>query len=329
MFAGDHTERERIDHGNRAQTRSAMHAARDFAAGVEALDRGMGRGGDHLRIRVDHDAAHRVMDLRSDFNAVVRTLGQVEAVLELQDTVEFRVFLLGDEAVEAFNLFEERSLIDLEVVGKFFERIELLDRAHFDRQLHEGRINSLDDLFAGNGDRIIFILADDVEERVGLDLAASVFIHEALAGLAVNNDAEVHAGVVGEVHGNAKALFTRVGVGEELQPAELDRSSTDAERLDEHTGRGAELVRGVRGRNNARVLNLTEPNVAGETAGGKHDAELGADSLGLAGLVFEVIALELGVEAIAFAVGDAHNSIAVHDEVVELGAGLHRDVAAS
>ena len=327
MFAGDHTERERIDHGNRAQTRSAMHAARDFAAGVEALDRGMGRGGDHLRIRVDHDAAHRVMDLRSDFNAVVRTLGQVEAVLELQDTVEFRVFLLGDEAVEAFNLFEERSLIDLEVVGKFFERIELLDRAHFDRQLHEGRINSLDDLFAGNGDRIIFILADDVEERVGLDLAASVFIHEALAGLAVNNDAEVHAGVVGEVHGNAKALFTRVGVGEELQPAELDRSSTDAERLDEHTGRGAELVRGVRGRNNARVLNLTEPNVAGETAGGKHDAELGADSLGLAGLVFEVIALELGVEAIAFAVGDAHNSIAVHDEVVELGAGLHRDVA--
>ena len=43
--------------------------------------------------------------------------------------------------------------------------------------------------------------------------------------------------------------------------------------------------------------------------------------------VFEVIALELGVEAIAFAVGDAHNSIAVHDEVVELGAGLHRDVA--
>lgn len=327
MFAGDHTERERIDHGNRAQTRSAMHAARDFAAGVEALDRGMGRGGDHLRIRVDHDAAHRVMDLRSDFNAVVRTLGQVEAVLELQDTVEFRVFLLGDEAVEAFNLFEERSLIDLEVVGKFFERIELLDRAHFDRQLHEGRINSLDDLFAGNGDRIIFILADDVEERVGLDLAASVFIHEALAGLAVNNDAEVHAGVVGEVHGNAKALFTRIGVGEELQPAELDRSSTDAERLDEHTGRGAELVRGVRGRNNARVLNLTEPNVAGETAGGKHDAELGADSLGLAGLVFEVIALELGVEAIAFAVGDAHNSIAVHDEVVELGAGLHRDVA--
>lgn len=53
------------------------------------------------------------MDLRSDFNAVVRTLGQVEAVLELQDTVEFRVFLLGDEAVEAFNLFEERSLVDL------------------------------------------------------------------------------------------------------------------------------------------------------------------------------------------------------------------------
>ena len=113
MFAGDHAERERIDHGNRAQTRSAMHAARYFAAGVEALDRGMGRGGDHLRIRVDHDAAHRVMDLRSDFNAVVRTLGQVEAVLELQDTVEFRVFLLGDEAVEAFNLFEERSLVDL------------------------------------------------------------------------------------------------------------------------------------------------------------------------------------------------------------------------
>lgn len=37
--------------------------------------------------------------------------------------------------------------------------------------------------------------------------------------------------------------------------------------------------------------------------------------------------MELGIETIAFAVGDAHNSIAIHDEVVELGTGLHRDVA--
>ena len=40
-FAGDHAEGESVNNGHRAETRSAVHAARDFAAGVETLDRSL------------------------------------------------------------------------------------------------------------------------------------------------------------------------------------------------------------------------------------------------------------------------------------------------
>ncbi len=49
-----------------------MHAARDFAAGLELLDRGVRRGRDDLSVVVDHHADHGVVNLRADFNAVER-----------------------------------------------------------------------------------------------------------------------------------------------------------------------------------------------------------------------------------------------------------------
>ena len=100
-------------------------------------------------------------------------------------------------------------------------------------QANERRVDGLDDGVVADGDRVVLVVADDPEHGVSLDLAAGVFVHEALAGLAVDDDAVVHAGVVREVHGNAEALFTRVAVREELQPAELDRESADAHGLDQ------------------------------------------------------------------------------------------------
>ena len=78
--------------------------------------------------------------------------------------------------------------------------------------------------------------------------------------------------MVGEVNGNTEAFFTRVAVRKELQPAKLNRLSTDTQGFDQHTGSRARLVGGVCGRNNARILSLTEEDVAGETAGSQHYA---------------------------------------------------------
>lgn len=39
LFARDHAEGEGVDDGHRAKTRSAVHAARDFAARKESLNR--------------------------------------------------------------------------------------------------------------------------------------------------------------------------------------------------------------------------------------------------------------------------------------------------
>ena len=304
-----------------------MDAAGHFTAGIEALDRLMRGGGDDFSLFVDHDAAHRVVDLRAAFDAVERALGDGQTVVEGEDAAEVLVFAGLDEAVELLDFFEEGVLLDAEVVGEGFERVELLDRAHFKRKLDEGRVDGLHDGVVADGDRVVFIRADDLEEGVGLDLAAGVFVHEAAAGLAVDDEAEVHAGVVREVHGNAEALFTRVAVRQELEPAELNRSGADAEGLDQHAGGGAGLVRGVGRRDDARVLDLAEEDVAGEAAGGEHHALRGADDGLLAGLVFKVVGHGLVVEAVARAADDAGDgAVFVHDEVVELAAGADDDV---
>lgn len=305
-----------------------MYAAGHFTACVQTLDRSVGRGADYLSVVVDHHAAHGVVNLRANFNAVERGLGNVQTLVELQDAVEVLVVAFLHEVVELLNFSKERVLLDAEVLGQCFERVELLDSAHFQRQANERRVDGLDDGVVANGDRVVLVVADDLEHSVSLDLAAGVFVHEALAGLAVDHEAQVHAGVVGEVHGNAEALFVRVAIGKELQPAELNRSSTDTQGLDQNTSGCARLVGGVGGGNHARILDLTEPDVAGEAAGGEHDAELGANGVALARLVFKVVAHELVVEAIAGTIGDAEHFalVVAHDEVVELGASADHDV---
>lgn len=305
-----------------------MHAARHFTASVQTLDRGVSRGADHLGVVVDHHAAHGVVNLRADFNAVERGLGNVQTLVELQNAVEVLVSAFLHEVVELLDFGKERVLLDAEMLGQSFESVELLDRAHFERQTHEGRVDGFDDGVVADGDRVVLVVADDLEHGVSLDLAAGVFVHEALAGLAVDHEAQVHASVVGEVHGNTEALFVGVAVGKELQPAQLNRSGADAQSLDQHAGSSTGLVGGVGGGHHARILNLTEPDVAGEAAGGEHDAELGANGVALAGLVFQVVAHELVVEAVAGTIGNAENFtlVVAHDEVVELGTGANNDV---
>ncbi len=242
--------------------------------------------------------------------------------------MEVLVVAFLHEVVELLDFGKERVLLDAEVLGQCFERVELLDSAHFQRQANERRVDGLDDGVVADGDRVVLVVADDLEHSVSLDLAAGVFVHEALAGLAVNHEAQVHAGVVGEVHGNAEALFVRVAIGKELQPAELNRCSADTQCLDQNASGCARLVGGVGGGHHARILDLTEPDVAGEAAGGEHDAELGANGVALARLVFKVVANELVVEAIAGTIGDAEHFalVVAHDEVVELGASADHDI---
>ena len=174
VFASDHAEGQGVDDGHRAETGGAVDAAGHFTAGVEALDRLLRRGGDDLGLFVDHDAAHRVVDLRAAFDAVERALGDGQTVVEGEDAAEVLVFAGLDEAVELLDFFEEGVLLDAEVVGEGFERVELLDRAHFKRELDKGRVDGLHDGVVADGDRVVFVRADDLEEGVGLDLAAGV-----------------------------------------------------------------------------------------------------------------------------------------------------------
>ena len=146
-----------------------MHAARDLAAGVQALDRGMRRGRNHLSVVVDHDAAHGVVDLRADFDPVERGLGDVESLVELQNAVEVLVGAFLDEVVEPLDLSKECILLDAEVLGQSFKGIELLHCAHFKRQLHKRGIDGLDDGVVAYGDRVVLIGADDLKESISLD----------------------------------------------------------------------------------------------------------------------------------------------------------------
>ena len=68
------------------------------------------------------------MDLRTAFDAVERALGDGQTVVEGEDAAEVLVFAGLDEAVELLDFFEEGVLLDAEVVGEGFERVELLDR---------------------------------------------------------------------------------------------------------------------------------------------------------------------------------------------------------
>lgn len=87
------------------------------------------------------------------------------------------------------------------------------------------------------------------------------------------------------------------------------------------------LVRGVCGRNNAGILSLTEEDVAGETAGSQHHAVLCFNSSGTAALVFNIVALQFRVEAIAFTIGHTDDSaVFVQDEIIELGTRHDLDV---
>lgn len=327
VFARDHTEGQSVKHSDRSEAGCAMDTARDFAAGVEARNRLVGLRADHLSLGVDQEAAHRVMDLRGHFNAVERGLRDVEAVVELQNTVEVLILTILHEAIEALHFLKERILLDAEVISEFRQRLSDKDGLRGERSLHEGRVDRVNDSVVADGDRVVLIRADHFEFRVALDLAAGVFIHEALAGLLIHHHAEVHAGVVREVHRHAEAVLMRVAIGEELQPGDLKRGSADFESLQEHAGSGARLVRGVSGRHNARILDLTEPDVAGETASREHHSAAGAVDLTLAGLILDVIAREIAVEAIAFAADNTHHAaVLIHHEVVKLRAALHLNV---
>ena len=304
-----------------------MDTARDFAAGVEARNRLVGLRADHLSLGVDQEAAHRVMDLRGHFNAVERRLRDVEAVVELQNTVEVLVFAILHEAIEALHFLKERVLLDAEVISEFRQRLSDKDSLRGERSLHEGRVDRVNNGVVADRDRVVLIRADHFEFRVALDLAAGVLIHEALAGLLIHHHAEVHAGVVREVHRHAEAVLMRVAIGEELQPGDLKRRGADFEGLQEHAGSGARLVRGISGRHNARILDLTEPDVAGETTSREHHSAAGTVDLTLAGLILNVIARELAVEAIAFAADNTHHTaVLIHYEVVKLRTALHLDV---
>ena len=133
--------------------------------------------------------------------------------------------------------------------------------------------------------------------------------------------------MVGEVNGNTEAFFTRVAVRKELQPAKLNRLSADAQSFDQHAGSSTRLVRGVCGRNNAGILSLTEEDVAGETAGSQHYAVFCFNSSRTTALVFDIVALQFRVKAIALAIGHSDNTtVFVQDEVIELSTSHDLDV---
>lgn len=66
---------------------------------------------------------------------------------------------------------------------------------------------------------------------------------------------------------------------------------------------------------------------AGETAGSQHHAVLCFNSSGTAALVFNIVALQFRVEAIAFTIGHTDDSaVFVQDEIIELGTRHDLDV---
>ena len=71
-----------------------------FTAGIEARDRFVGVGRNDFCVFIDHHAAHGVVNLRADFNAVERSLGNIEPLVERKDAVEVFVIVGFNVAVE-------------------------------------------------------------------------------------------------------------------------------------------------------------------------------------------------------------------------------------
>ena len=147
----------------------------------------MGIGGNDFCVFIDHHAAHGVVDLRADFDAVEGSLGNVETLVECKDAVEVFVVVGFNVAVEFSDFIEQSLFGDSEGISQLFKCVELLNRTHFQRQLDEGRVDRFDDSIVADGDRIVFVRTDDFEQSIGFDLTAGVFVHEAFSGLSVNN----------------------------------------------------------------------------------------------------------------------------------------------
>ena len=74
------------------------------------------------------------MDLRGHFNAVERGLRDVEAVVELQNTVEVLILTILHEAIEALHFLKERILLDAEVISEFRQRLSDKDGLRGERE---------------------------------------------------------------------------------------------------------------------------------------------------------------------------------------------------
>ena len=149
----------------------------------------MGVGRNDFCVFIDHHAAHGVVNLRADFNAVERSLGNIEPLVERKDAVEVFVIVGFNVAVE-FSDFVQKGLFgDTEGISQLFECVKLLNRTHFQRKLNEGRVDRFNNGVVADRNRIVFVGADDFEQSVGFDLTAGVFVHEAFASLSVNDQA--------------------------------------------------------------------------------------------------------------------------------------------
>lgn len=191
LLAGSHAacgaaEHHQIGHGIAAQAVFTVNAARDFPRSVEA-------GNDlavlveYLGLRVDADAAHRVVDGRNLLGEIPGAFGHrtVVRVVGLKAELVLRNFVTGN-AVVLFDRSTQTVDVDLDHLGEFFKIFGLLDATLFEHVLHLATAQKVDRVFV----RVAQVVLHQPVGLVGLrkdglgeHVAGCAFVNETVAQL--------------------------------------------------------------------------------------------------------------------------------------------------
>ena len=273
-----------------------MDTARDFAGGVEALDR-VAADVKNLSLVVDFETAHGVVHARPETDGEEGAFDVGHGVLE-HHAVEVRILLILDVAVEGVVRLLEGVERDLQIVGHGLEvRIDL-DDAVLDGAVIEFLRHVLAD------DRRFGVLQRRVDDGgvthgddgVGADLAVAGFLDEALGGDRIDHRTVAEGGF-NEERSETEALFVGRGPRPHLDPVHLNGVGTDHLGFLNHFARGARMVRGVELFVEARVVRHAHLDVVREAARSEEDTLRGADVRDLAGLFTAVAIVDAGLDA--------------------------------
>ena len=143
-FARHHAECQSIDDAHGTETARSMNPARDFAAGIKTGDGFMRAHVDDFAFGRNQNAAHRVMDLRTNAAGIERRFGYINSIRHIHRFAEGFILPALNGSVVLLNRVTQRFAVNLIKISEFINRVKYLYGLLFERSREERRtISSL------------------------------------------------------------------------------------------------------------------------------------------------------------------------------------------